>query len=328
VTAWIGAVLIVGVTVLSGCSGDSGGVSADPDPDPVGAHPVVLAGQGQAILNKVSSGVASSVAAGSAAGIGPRLVGPQREILTASFKLPARLRSAGPVTNSGWRRLLVPARSGWPRWYVGVGVTASRQTPVIWVLTSESARAPYGLWGELDMLPGARLPEVAPVDYGAPELSPGVTGLVAGPRDVASRYADLLGAGSGSRDVKAFAPDVFREQVVHKVTGDRAKLLAVRGTVTSRHVVRADPLALRTTDGGALVIAALTETYTIRLPVAAGSVNVEDPVVAALAGRSTFTSQVVQTSTELVAFSVPPAAARGQVQVVAAAKARLSVTGD
>jgi hypothetical protein len=318
-------VLIGVVTVLSGCSGGNGGVSAVPDP--VGPHPAVLARQGRVILDKVSSGVASSVAAGSASGIGPRVLGPQREMLTASLKLPTRLRPAGPVTNSSWQRLLVPAQSGWPRWYAGVGTTASRQTPVIWVLTSASARTPYGLWGELEMLPGARLPEVAPVGDGAPELSPDATGLVAGPKDVASQYADILTAGSGSRYARDFAPDVFREQVVRKVTGDRAKLLAVRGTVTSRHAVRMDPLALRTTDGGALVIVALTETYTVRLPAAAGSVKFADPVVAALAGRSTFTSHVVQTSTELVAFSVPPESAREQIHVVAAAKTHISATG-
>lgn len=320
------AIVLVGaVMVLSGCSGGSGGASAQPDP--AGPHPVVLAAQGRMILDKVSRGVASSAEAESESGIGSRVVGPQREILTASLELPARVRPAGPVTDPSWQRLIVLAQRGWPRWYAAIGRAPSRQTPVIWVLISAKARTPYGLWGELEMLPGARFPEVAPVSRGASDLPPDTLGLVATPRDVAGWYADLLGTGSSSRYATAFAPDAFGEQVMRRVAGDRAKLLAVRGAVTSRQAVRGDPLALRTTDGGALVIVALTETSTIQLPAAGGEVRFEDPVVTSLAGRSVFTSRVVQTSIELVAFNVPPASAGEKIHVVAAAKSRLTVTG-
>lgn len=320
------SVVVTVVLALAGCAAGQGGVSAVPDP--VGPHPVVLAAQARGILDKVTAGTASSVTAGTAAGIGPRVVGPQATMLATSLRLPAKVRPTGPATDLTWQRLLVPAQTGWPRWFAGVGTAPSRATPVIWVLTSSSARAPYGLWGELAMLPGAQLPDVAPVDRGAPELARDATGLVASPEDVAGWYADVLGAGSGSRHAGAFAPEVFRSQVLRKTAGDRAKLQQVRGTVTSRHTVVGAPLALRTTNGGALVIAALTETYTVRLPADAGSVGFDDPVVSALAGRSSFRSQVVQTSTELVAFAVPAASAGGRIEVVAAAKARLSAAGS
>jgi hypothetical protein len=289
---------------------------------------VVLGSQAKGILDKVSEGAASSVAASAPTGIGPRVVGPEREVLAASLKLPARLRPSGPATDLSWQRLLVPAQTGWPRWFAAVGSAPSRPTPVVWVLTSSSARAPYGLWGELVMLPGAELPEVARVDRGAPELSGNATGLLVTPNEAASRYADLLSVGPSSRYAKTFAPDVFREQVLRRTAGDRVQLLKLKGSVTSQQTVVGIPLALRTADGGALVIAALTETYTVRVPADAGSVKVGDALVAALAGKASFTQQVVQTSTELVAFAVPPASAEGQVRVVAAAKAHLSAIGS
>lgn len=321
---------VVAVLVLgsAGCGGSPGGASAARDP--VGPHPVVIAAQAKGILDKVSSAAAAATSAGSAGsapGLGPRMVGPQREALVASLGLPARLRPDGPATDLAWQRLLVPARTGWPRWFVAVGSSTSRSTPVVWVLESSQARAPYGLWGELAMLPGAQLPEVARADRGAPELSGDATGLLMSPNDVVSGYADVLAAGNGSRYAGSFAPDVFRDQVLRKAAGDRVQLLRLRGGVTSQHVVQGTPLALRTADGGALVIAALTETYTVKVPADAGSVTVGDPAVSALAGRASFTRQVVQTSSELVAFSVPPASGGGQVRVVAAAKTHLSASG-
>jgi hypothetical protein len=321
-----GAAAIAAVAVLAGCGAGGAGVSAVPDP--VGPHPVVLTTQARTVLTKVAAGASSAVSAGTATGIGPRVIGPEKGMLAASLKLPVALRPQGPATEPSWQRLLVPAQTGWPRWFAGVGTSSSRTTPVIWVLASADARTPYGLWGELVMLPGAQLPEVAPVDRGAPELAPDATGLVAGPKDVAAWYADVLGAGTGSRYAKSFATDVFRDQVLKKVAADRVKLQTVQGTLTSQHVVQGSPLALRTADGGALVIVAFTETYTVKLPANAGTVNFGDPVVTALAGKSSFSSQVVQTSTELVAFTVPPASAGGQIEVVAAAKAHLSATGS
>jgi hypothetical protein len=311
---------------LVGCGGSRQGTSALPDP--VGPHPVVRGLQAKGILDAVSGAAAASVSSGTAAGIGPRLVGPEKDLLTASLKLPANLRPVGPATDLSWRRLLVPTQTGWPRWFVAVGESASRTTPVVWVLRSQDARRPYGLWGELLMLPAAELPEVARADRGAPEVSDDATGLVVSPKDVALRYADLLSAGPGSKHGQTFGADVFREQVLRKTAGDRVQLLKLKGTVTSQHAVRGTPMALRTADGGALVIAELTETYTVKVPANAGSVRVGDPQVAALAGRASFTRQVVQTSTELIAFAVPSTSVGGQVRVIAATKARLSAIGS
>jgi hypothetical protein len=319
------ALALAAMLALTGCVQSGAGTSAVPDP--VDPHPVVQGLQAKGVLDKVSEQAAKSASAVSTAGIGPRMVGPERDMLAASRRLPARLRPAGPATDVDWQRLLVPARTSWPRWFAAVGTAPSRVTPVIWVLSSPDARSPYGLWGELVMLPGAQLPEVARADRGAPELPADTAGLLASPTEVVTRYVDVLTAGPGSRYGKSFAPDVFREQVLRKAAGDRAQLMRLRGTVTSLHTVQGVPLAVRTADGGALVIAALTETYTVRVPAEAGSVRVSDPVVAALAGRTSFTTHVAQTSTELVAFAVPPASAGGKVRVVAAAKAHLSAAG-
>jgi hypothetical protein len=337
---------VMAVLATAGCAGSVTGVSAVPDP--VGPHPVVLAPQAKGILDKVSAaagsasstgstgpagsagstGSAGSGSTGSGSVAGARLIGPEQQWLAASAKLPAKLRPAGPATDLSWQRLLVPAQTGWPRWFAAVGSSPGRSTPVIWVLQSGGARVPYGLWGELAMLPGTQLPEVARVDRGAPELAGDATGLVMSPNEVALRYADVLANGTGSPSAKDFAPDVFRDQVLRRTAGDRVQLLRLKGTVTSREVVQGTPLALRTADGGALVIAALFETYTVKVPADAGSVTVGDPVVSALAGRASFTQQVAQTASQLVAFTVPPASAGGQVRVVAAAKTHLTATGS
>ncbi|HET9653890.1 MAG TPA: hypothetical protein VFP72_00920 [Kineosporiaceae bacterium] len=311
---------------LAGCAGTGGGTSAVADP--VGAHPVVAGGQAQGVLDRVQAAAGAAAKAPDPASLGPRVVGPEQTVLAAGLKLPAAQRPAGPAADVAWQRLLVPSRSGWPRWFVAAGTATGRTTPVLWVLSSQDARTPYGLWGELLMLPGAQLPEVAKAGVGAPELPPDATGLLVSPKDVAARYADLLANGNASPYAKTFAQDAFRDQVLRRLAGDRVQLQQLQGTATDEHAVQGQPLALRTADGGALVIVALTETYTAKVSSSAGSVKVNDPLVAALAGTGSFSNQLVQTSAELVAFTVPPASAGGLVQVIAAAKGHVSAAAS
>ncbi|MEJ2577620.1 MAG: hypothetical protein P8Z68_00820 [Kineosporiaceae bacterium] len=318
------AVLATAFVLLSGCAGDPAGTSRPAD---TGTHPVVTGAQARIVLDEVAAAV-DEVAAGTVPPTdSPRVVGPVRAQFAAQLRVPARLRAV-PVGAQTWQRVLVPSSSGWPRWFVAVGSTPKRSTPVVSVLRSTAAQDPYGLWAQLILLPGQALPEVAPAGEGAQELAGDATGLMLTPEEVATRYADLLTRGSHSASAALFAPDLLRTQVTAQVVADRKELDGL-ATVTVTHRASGGPvLALGTSDGGALVVAELTETYRLEKEAAADKLGIGDPALAALAGRSSFGTEVVRTSQELVAFVIPPdSVAHGQIRVVAAGKVDVAVRG-
>ena len=311
--------------VLAACSGSNGGAVAGRTS--TAPHPVVAAAQAQGVLIAVGSSVDQAASASAGSALGPRIVGPMLQEASVLRRLPAGLRAGGPIGTQTWRRLIVPQQSSWPRWFLAVGAASAHPTPLLSVLYSASARAPYGLWGQLTLLPGQTVPEVAPVEAGAPALTGSAAGYLIAPGTVATQYADLLNRGTASPAGRLFTPDVFSQQVSHQLATDRAAFIRY-GTVSARQAAAAGAvLALRTQDGGALVIAELTQTYLVTVRPDAGTVKV-DPALAALAGKSRFAHQVTRTSQEIVAFVVPAQGSSQRIRVVAAAKADLAATGS
>jgi hypothetical protein len=232
----------------------------------------------------------------------------------------------GPLT---LRRLLLPAAGDWPRWIIAAGTLPGQSTPVLRVLRSLGPRQPYGLWGDLALLPGASLPSVATPFTGTPLLAPdSAAGLVRSPSGVVQDYASALMSTTASGPGSRFAPDLFRQQVAGQLAADR-RLLANGGVarVDATHRPSADGLvALRTADGGALVVAALEQLYTVTVRPGSGQVTL-DADLAALAGRPRIGRTVQRTSVETVAFAVPPTGG-SRVTVLAAAKGDVSAVGS
>ncbi len=340
---------LVGTLAVTGCSGSGSDEAQDRPPTPTAgagssgrstpgssaptgpAVPVVLVSQAEEVLDKVDAAAAEVARSGRIEAFGARAVGPYRERLAADLKTRAAAdataaAAAQVVTGMSRDRLIVTSQSGWPRFFVVAGAAPGLPTPVVRVLRSDSARTPYGVWGEPVLLPGATLPEVAPATDGAAALPAGSAGLVASPQDVATGYADTLTKGTSSPSARLFAPDEFRRQVTTRLDADRAGVAAV-GTVVSKHVVRPDGvLAFRTADGGAVVVASIEQTYTVTVRPGAGTVRV-DRALAALGGRTSYSKALTRTSVQVVVFSVP-ASGGGPVRVIAASKGDVAVKGS
>jgi hypothetical protein len=281
------------------------------------AHPVVALAQAATILDAIDTTLVRDRGATSSSDLGPRLLGPYAEIALAQARVDKkRKRSPAEPADFELVKLLVPSQAEWPRFFIAVGQEKGLSTPSLRVLRSADARSPYGLWADASMLPGATLPQLAAPDTGAAVVAPDATGLVASPQAVVNAYAGYLNQlGSGS---KLFQRSSYSDQVVQRLKADRKALKAV-AAVTSTHKPAGAPLALRTTDGGALVIAELTQTYTLKTK-GNRSVQLTDKDLAALAGgKKQFGKSFTRTSVEVVVFAVPPTGG-GQVTVVAAQK--------
>lgn len=318
----LGAGLVA--AALAACSRvETGTPTAEP------ATPAVLPGQAQHVLDQVDAALAGAVPAKNARLLGTRVVGPASREWTARLTVAAaRKQNLTAPSPLQVKRLVLPAVSPWPRWFVAAGTLTGEPTPVVRVFRSVTARDPYGLWGELSLLPGASLPALASPLTGTPVVAPNDgQGLVAAPAAVVDAYAKALTAGSTA--ASQFAPDQFREDVAGQTAEDRRKLGAAGiAEVGNQHRPSADGLvALRTQDGGALVIAALEQLYDVKVSPGKGSVGIQDPDLAALARTSSIGRSLRRTSVETVAFRVPPTGG-GPVTVIAAAKADVSAVGS
>jgi hypothetical protein len=319
-----GAVL-AGLTAACGTD-----VLVPPPPDPGGPHTVVTARQAVQILSSVDATLVRAVQARDARQFAGRATGPAQESLTASITVQAALKQTPSVLPApSTPRLVLPLAGPWPRWFLAAGTSPASSAPLVVVLRSADARTPYGLWAQLVLLPGASLPETASATVGAPVLAADAEGLAATPRDVVLRYADLLNRGDASAYTSQYTADQYRKELTDQLGKDRAAFQSQGvGQVVAQHDAVPDVvLAMRTQDGGALVIGRIDQKYTATVTPGKGSVRLEPPL-AALAGRSTVDKQLQRRSVEVMAFHVPRAGTADKITLVAAAKSDVAATGS
>lgn len=316
------AVPVLTAALLAGCGGGGQEPLAATAPADTPEHPVVAGRQATDILSKVDRALTKG-------GAPDRVAGPYLQLRTALVNQAAVLRTTPPAPIVPSRdRILVPSSTQWPRFFIAVGKAEGAPTPVLRLLLSSEPRKPYALYSETLMLPGATLPEIAE-DGSAEVLDPtAASGLKATPLDALVGYADVLAKGAASPQASAYAGNVFTTQVAGQVAADRTALAKVATVTATQKVQPGTTYAVRTVDGGALVFGQLVETVTFVVKKDAGTIQVSDPTVAALAGKKVFAKQVVRTFTELLTLHVPPASGSGTITVVAAQKAALSVTGS
>ena len=311
------ALAAVTATGLAGCGADEQRVTQVAAE--TGGYPGVAVPQAAGILDAVDDAVAAGTRQRSAKAFGDRVIGPYRNFALAKGKVD-NARKVKPVVPEFERlRLLVPQATEWPRFFVVVGNSSTASTPVLRVLLSPTARAQYGLWSELTMLPGATVPQVAAPDTGAPALAQGDSSLALSPKEVLTKFAAHLSSG-GKADAATFKRNEFASQVVSRFNADK-KRLAAAATVSSTHTPDLRTVfSLRTADGGAIVIGALTQKYTVAVKAGQPGAKV-DPALAALAGgKVQFGKSFTRTAVEVVAFSVPKNGGEKAATVVAAQK--------
>ncbi|GAB7190456.1 hypothetical protein NUM3379_11620 [Kineococcus sp. NUM-3379] len=294
---------------------------------PAAPPPVVTPAQASRIWGEVVDAVAAADAARDPALLPDRVTGPEQALRTARYTL--QRAGVQPVPTYAADELrpqaaYVPRLAGWPRWVVGVTRAGPDQLPSLAVLRSQGPREPYRLTASPSLLSGATLPPAGAVAEGVEAVAADDgEGLAASPEQVAERYGDVLLRGAASEFATFFADDSYRPQVGAVTLRDGDAVRAVGGTYEQRRsVVPGSVVALRTTDGGALVLAAYdwTVTHTVPPQARAGELT---PVLATLAGRPSVQG-AARVSAEVLAFVVPPAGA-GPVRVVAAESGPVAV---
>lgn len=321
------ALLLVLVT-LAGCAAVL--PEPDPDPTPPAAEPVLSVSQVEDVLAAVGEVLAAADAAGDPAILVERVGDPALAMRAAQYTLAER--SAGervptPLTTDD-QVLVVAASSTWPRTVMVVTTPPENTTaPLLLVLVQENARAPYLLRSWVRLFPEAVTPELAVPETGSAEVPADAEGLVASPRDVVARYADVLAYGEASSFFATFGTDPYISQLSDELATAVTALEANGIATVTFSAVPVDGYlaALATVDGGALVVGTITSTTTY-------TKNVEDATVT-LGGALGQWLQVdeVTTSasaihTSVVAFFVPVGTDGATVDVLGAERVLVDIT--
>ncbi|HEY5514852.1 MAG TPA: hypothetical protein VIK12_01430 [Pengzhenrongella sp.] len=310
-----------------------------PEPSPAAAPavppPVLTIDQSGHVLGAIGARLASSDTALSAAGLETRLTGPALASRTAEYAVTTATAGAKGLTSLQMtaQTLIVPSTDTWPRTsFVVTKQPDDLSSPRLLVLQQAGPRSQYMLWGWVRLLPGIKMPATAVPTVGSTPLPADAKGLVATPADVVAHYADVLFNGDASAYAAGFAaPDSYRQGIASG-RGPLAKVASqAAGTFTETYAPVADQtFALSTADGGALVVGAMSTSSALAFKGASLPVPAELAAVSGgtIAPGTELRNSLAVTYADVIAFYVPPAAAKAPVTVLGAEHIRTSVTGS
>lgn len=316
-TSWrraAAAAVAIALTAGCGVAGRIVGVQSPP------AHPVPGAAlepqQARGIVGRVLAAADAADKARDATKAAKAYDGLALQMATVLYQVDTATGATVPArpTSSTRPIVLLTRGTAYPRYFYAVLPGSAKQAPVVLLLTAKDASSAYRIAGSVTLLPGARLPKVADPTEGSPRLSADTTGLSVSPVDLGPTYAAVLNNGTTAPEAASFTKDTFVDQV-QKAAAAQRQGVARFGSYTQTHqAVPGATLALRTTDGGALVFTALqrVSTFTAR----PGNTATLPPDVRVLTGEvqaATFST----TAAELLLFVVPPAG-KGRAALVAA----------
>lgn len=315
---------------LTGCAAEP----PAPNPDPQASGPVLTEDQDTHVLGEVSSVLQAASESNDPAQLEPRLTGPALAIRKSQLEVAKERGNADLVTDipGEYQQLIVPTNDTWPRTSFAITVqTEELQTPRLLALDQASPRDPYKLWGWVQLASGITMPAFADAELGSENLAADDGSLLVSPQDVVNQYADLLTTGRGSAFKDTFEDDAFRQLLgsfaqTQKETLDQPN---VDGTYTIKVTPTEgqDIKAVRTADGGAMVMAALTVTETMT---AVEGAKLTPPTRSgkALLGDEEPTNKLVDGYSDMVALYVPPKDADAQVKLLGYSHIQTSVSTE
>jgi hypothetical protein len=321
--AVLGGLLGVGLLV-AGCSS----APPAPAPDPATAAPVLLTDQNAKILQTVNDTLAKASKEKDPAALKSRLTAQALTVRSSQLKVAKVAGNEDLVTvlPTTYQQIILPTTQTWPRTtYAITDPDESADEPTtqrLIALEQATARKPYKLWGWVQLKPGVTMPAFADPAIGSDEVAPDDSSLTVTPKDVVSQYADALAMGDKSKFVDTFEPvkdDRFRQNMASIAA---ANIKALKGdNKEGTYTLKAEPRkgvpvkAVRTTDGGAMVLAALDLTESMKAVEGAEIAPPTTTAKALLKGK-TLGNKLVQGYSDMVALYVPPAGSDQKVKLL------------
>jgi hypothetical protein len=161
------------------------------------------------------------------------------------------------------------------------------------------------------------IPEVAPVDLGAPRYRTDTKLLAYAPAEIAAQYGDVLINGDSSEFAARFdaSEDFLQQSIGASYKAQRRADLPNAIVDYTSAAGEDEPIALAANDTGAIVAVELRETETVK-PAETGAAISPKGAVKALAQLQTTTKGVAAQYGIQILFYVPPATATDPTVVV------------
>jgi hypothetical protein len=335
------AALLVGIApaghaVTAPATDDAGSVSSEPAATPSDApasaaatatataeqaagQPVLLEAQFSRILDAVANAVSTADAAKDAAQLQDRVAGAALDVRSANYRIRSQVADYAavvPVTSSRLLTRVIPSDAAWPRTTMAVTQGDENPVPQLLTLVQVSPRDNYKLVGASPLLPGQTFPTM---DASGPAPIPAddASDLQYSPAEALGGLGDVLNSTSSTwRDRLAPSPyiadvDSYQQDIVSA---------SPDGSFGFTHI--SDPArihALRTADGGAIVVGQLTFTVDGTPKAEGAKLNVADDAAVFTGGKETSTGLNL-TFTEPVVLYVPAAGSTGQLTLLSATR--------
>lgn len=292
-----------------------------PDPVPSQPQPVLSVDQDSRVLDAVGAAVSAADAAKDSSLLAPRVTGPALAIRTAQIQIAAGLGkddvlAALPTDVSP---MIVPTTQTWPRTSYAVTVQPEDlSSNRLIALDQGTAREQYKLWGWVRLFPGTTMPKFALPEDGSEAVAPDDDSLVMTPADAIAQYADVLNLGAASGFAATFGDDPLRLALANDLTTNSTSLAGIQGSYSMSFAVdAAQPIhAVRTADGGAVAMGALTRTDSYNGP--EGASIAASPSQSVFLAGAPVSNVLTVTYVDVVAIYIPKAGSTDPVRVVGA----------
>ena len=254
-------------------------------------------------------------------GLSARLTGPELEIRSSQIavaKATGTLDKLATIPHD-MTQTVIPTDDGWPRTVFTITTTTEdQQSKRLLVLTQDSPRQNYKLWGLARLFQGAELPKFEVPKLGTEMGTANDAKLVATPAKAVEMYADLLNKDSSSEYNAKFKDDLLRQELRTLDQTVQQGMEANKGTQEQTFTVPKDQLkVMRSTDGGDLVVARIDSVWTRQAGEGRESLPANNNEKA-LFGDGKATSTMKVTYVNVIALYVPPAGGTGDAAKITA----------
>lgn len=329
-----GAAAAASALVMAGCSEEEAPPKANPGPGIEGPTPAAEPGQLLWVVKDVNAHLKAADESLDAAKLAPRISGSAAEYRKAlyeiikkddSYKSALERPSDNPVlsvstNNDNYPRFIMTVAKG----------EKADDLPYLMIMQQDGPRDPYHCWGWAKQ--AANGPAMPAAIVGAAPVVRDATDYVFRPYEAINLYVDALNKGLKDGLEQKVAPDAFMTSMREVVDKLRAMLNKdvppdSIATVEETYAVSTKEFAgIRTADEGALIFTSLKSTR--KITVKKGTVTYPESVYTRVAGKTSFTKEVVVNAGETIVLYVPAKKNGGKVQLVAGFKSLLSVTGS
>lgn len=279
---------------------------------------MLLDSQVERIAVAVAGVVSTGDNAKNAKELEPRVAGMALDMRAANYKIrskDAKQAAPEPVNSSTLLARVVTTASTWPRSAMAVTRGANNSLPQLLTLVQASARENYKLVQATPLLPGQTFPTVDKEGSAALPLD-SATGLLMSPKDAVAALSDRL-TKADSKWKASFKESVYITSALD-TQANVAKEAKDASYVFSHTANNDSTLAMRTSDGGAMVVVGYT--FGINATSKADATLTIGADAAVLAGGTQTTKGFVLSYAEPIVMVIPPAGAGSQITIVSATR--------